>query len=250
MAHWRSYIKISDQYSVEHVALLEKELDDFWQEVPEFREIATLAAQKMRTKGKDYIIIEPRSVDSVSELSDNVNLETGVINLYIPESCKIHEEYLGTDKEWHDFSFKRTILHELIHLTDPALEFAIAQTHSIHAQADITEDSLDANYIRSVANDTFEKVKKEVFEPWTVARENIIMHRHYGEPFRVRWENSTRSKEISGEQESGVSERQQTTVFPVPIADFSGKNERYSFCGMVIPDEGKRIDNIGIVNNR
>ena len=111
-------------------------------------------------------------------------------------------------------------------------------------QAEEITDQLDSSYLHSVANDSFEKVKKEVFEPWTVARENIIMHRHYGEPFRARWHNSTRVKEASAEQESVIFEKQDATFIPLPIADFTGENEKYSFCNLVIPNEGKRIERI------
>jgi hypothetical protein len=46
--NWQRYIKVSDLYLLAHRALLEKELDELWQEVPEFREITKLAAQKLR----------------------------------------------------------------------------------------------------------------------------------------------------------------------------------------------------------
>jgi hypothetical protein len=72
-------------------------------------------------------VIEPRELDqSLSQPdSDNIDTDTGVIKIHIPASGGVYEEYLATDKEWYDFSFKRTIIHELIHVTDPARDYAI-----------------------------------------------------------------------------------------------------------------------------
>jgi hypothetical protein len=101
--------------------------------------------------------------------------------------------YIGMDGKPHPYTLTRVLLHELIHLADPAYLSLVSAGEKAFREVfgDIPKGF--AKMIRKPreALDRFEQFKwaidragRKVLEPYTIDKTNQLMFRHYGELFR------------------------------------------------------------------
>ena len=192
---WRAYISLVDDlapnnlYNQESRDRAIKELDELWNTAPEFQELVKIAHAKVKsTSGKIEI------GQSVHEGADPL---TGKI--LIDAGDKRKQSYKTHDGNHYPFSVKRTIVHEMVHMTDDV----IALRERLHKKEGLfrneaiklilnkdkpAQDMRNELYqIASNHRKAYQATLDKVTEPYAMYITNHIMLRHFNEPIRKEY---------------------------------------------------------------